>query len=124
MTYRRIILLFLLLFSSCDLENRYPDSGEFCTPMRENPECVKMDFRNKILSINQEKLELTMINRVQYEKNTENQKLEIDVLSEHRIRIKTKKLPEQSIEKEETYLRIKGPRISIWSRFKKWKEKE
>jgi len=121
---RHIILLFLILLSSCDLENRYPDAGDFCTPMREIPECVKMDFRNKILSLNQEKFELTMINRVQYEKITETKKLEIDVLSEHRIRIRTQKLPEQIIEKEETYLRIKAPRISIWTKFKNWREKK
>ncbi|MBP9889797.1 MAG: hypothetical protein KBF93_26100 [Leptospiraceae bacterium] len=124
MAYRTLLLFPFLLFSFCDLENRYPDAGEFCTPMREIPECLKMDFRNKILSLDQEKLELTMINRVQYEKQTETKKLEIDVLSEHRIRIKTKKLPDQTIEKEETYLRIKGPKISIWTKFKNWKAKK
>ena len=49
---RKIFFLtafFLLSLTFCDLENRYPDAGEFCTPMKEVPECVQMDFRNKNL---------------------------------------------------------------------------
>ncbi len=65
-----------------------------------------------------------MISRVQYEKITETQKREIDVLSEHRIRIQTKKLPEMSLEKKEIYLRKKGPRISLWTKIKNWQAKK
>ncbi|MBP7282534.1 MAG: hypothetical protein KBA66_13215 [Leptospiraceae bacterium] len=124
MAYRTLLLFPFLLFSFCDLENRYPDAGEFCTPMRDIPECVKMDFRNRTLNLNQENFDLTMISRVQYEKITETQKLEIDVLSEHRIRIQTKKLPEMSLEKKEIYLRKKGPRISLWTKIKNWQAKK
>ena len=125
------IALFVLSLQFCDLENRYPDAGEFCTPMREVPECVQMDFRNKnlILSGNKEaeskKLNVRMINRVEYEYEMENSKLQIDVMSEHRIRIRTLKLPESSLQKEETYIRMKGPKVSLWTRIKKaWAKKE
>lgn len=122
--------IFLPILFFCDLENRYPDAGEFCTPMREVPECVQMDFRNKILSakgskfLDQEKIELKMINRVEYEYERENTKLQVDVLSEHRIRIRTIKLPESSLQKEETYIRVKGPKISLWTRIKNWQAKK
>ena len=132
-TRRKYFLSVYILFalSFCDLENRYPDAGEFCTPMREVPECVQMDFRNKnlILSGNKEaeskKLNVRMINRVEYEYEIENSKLQIDVMSEHRIRIRTLKLPEPSIQKEEIYIRMKGPKISLWTRIKKaWNKKD
>ncbi len=123
------IFLPLLLF--CDLENRYPDAGEFCTPMKEIPECVQMDFRNKNLilsgsaSLDQKRIFLKMINRVEYEYELDNSKLQIDVLSEHRIRIRTLKLPESALQKEETYLRIKGPKISLWTRIRNlWDKKD
>ena len=115
---RKIFFLtafFLLSLTFCDLENRYPDAGEFCTPMKEVPECVQMDFRNKNLilsgsaSSHQNKIFLRMINRVEYEHEFENSKMQIDVLSEYRIRIRTLKLPESTLEKEETYIRMKGP---------------
>lgn len=124
MNYRTILLFLVLLLSFCDLENRYPDAGEFCTPMREIPECVKIDFRNKILTLNGGNLDLIMINRVQYEKVLETQKLELGVLSEHRIRIQTRKFPEMSLEKEETYIRKKEKRISLWTKIKNWREKK
>ena len=120
--YSVVILFSLNIF--CDLENRYPDAGEFCTPMKEIPECVKMDFRNKTVTLNEKKIELNMLNRVQYEKMFDTQKLQIDVLSEHRLRIRTLKLPESSLEKEEIYIRIKGPKISMWTRIKNWREKK
>ena len=116
-------ILLSLLF--CDLENRYPDAGEFCTPMKEIPECVQMDFRNKNVILNgsassvQNKISLKMINRVEYEYEFEKAKLQIDVLSEYRIRIRTLKLPESTLEKEEIYIRLKGPRVSLWTRIKK-----
>ena len=125
---RKIFFLtafFLLSLTFCDLENRYPDAGEFCTPMKEVPECVQMDFRNKNLilsgsaSSHQNKIFLRMINRVEYEHEFENSKMQIDVLSEYRIRIRTLKLPESTLEKEETYIRMKGPKISLWTRNKK-----
>ena len=122
---------FLLSLTFCDLENRYPDAGEFCTPMKEVPECVQMDFRNKNLilsgsaSSHQNKIFLRMINRVEYEHEFENSKMQIDVLSEYRIRIRTLKLPESTLEKEETYIRMKGPKISLWTRIKKaWNKKD
>lgn len=125
------ILIIIPNFSFCDLENRYPDAGEFCTPMREVPECVQMDFRNKILILSgskegeSKKLNVKMINRVEYEYEMENSKMQIDVMSEHRIRIRTRKLPESSIQKEETYIRMKGPKISLWTRIKKaWNKKD
>jgi hypothetical protein len=99
--------------------------------MKEIPECVQMDFRKKNLILNesvspdQKKLSLKMINRVEYEYEMENSKLQIDVLSEHRIRIRTLKLPESSLQKEETYIRIKGPKISLWTRIKNaWNKKD
>ena len=121
MSYRIFILLTIALFSFCDLENRYPDAGEFCTPMREIPECVQMDFRNKILFYKdkpENKIFFQMINRVEYEYNFETMKLELVVLGEHRIRIRIIKFPENSITKEETYIRMKGPRVSLWTRIK------
>ncbi|MBK6605726.1 MAG: hypothetical protein IPQ05_24635 [Leptospiraceae bacterium] len=131
---RKIFFLtafFLLSLTFCDLENRYPDAGEFCTPMKEVPECVQMDFRNKNLilsgsaSSHQNKIFLRMINRVEYEHEFENSKMQIDVLSEYRIRIRTLKLPESTLEKEETYIRMKGPKISLWTRIKKaWNKKD
>ncbi|HRG73254.1 MAG TPA: hypothetical protein PLX69_01715, partial [Leptospiraceae bacterium] len=131
---RKIFFLtafFLLSLTFCDLENRYPDAGEFCTPMKEIPECVQMDFRNKNLIINgsaspdQKKISLKMINRVEYEYELENSKLQIDVLSEYRIRIRTLKLPESILEKEEIYIRLKGPKVSLWTRIKKaWTKKD
>ena len=131
---RKIFFLtafFLLSLTFCDLENRYPDAGEFCTPMKEIPECVQMDFRNKNLilsgsaSSHQNKIFLRMINRVEYEHEFENSKMQIDVLSEYRIRIRTLKLPESTLEKEETYIRMKGPKISLWTRIKKaWNKKD
>ena len=131
---RKIFFLtafFLLSHTFCDLENRYPDAGEFCTPMKEVPECVQMDFRNKNLilsgsaSSHQNKIFLRMINRVEYEHEFENSKMQIDVLSEYRIRIRTLKLPESTLEKEETYIRMKGPKISLWTRIKKaWNKKD
>ncbi|MBK9501404.1 MAG: hypothetical protein KBF99_01635 [Leptospiraceae bacterium] len=124
-------ILTILSLPFCDLENRYPDAGEFCTPMKEVPECVQMDFRNKNLILNgstsshQNKIFLRMINRVEYEYEFENSKLQIDVLSEYRIRIRTLKLPESILEKEETYIRLKGPKISLWTRIKKaWAKKD
>lgn len=124
-------LLIFLNFHFCDLENRYPDSGEFCTPMRAIPECVRMDFRNKNLIFagstmtDEKKIFLKMINRVEYEYEFSNSKLQIDVLSEHRIRIRTLKIPESILEKEEIYIRIKGPKISLWTRIKKaWDNKD
>ncbi len=127
-----ILLPFILLsLQFCDLENRYPDAGEFCTPMKEIPECVQMDFRNKNLILNesaspdQKKLFLKMINRVEYEYEMEDSKLQVDVLSEHRIRIRTVQLPLLTLQKEETYIRMKGPKISLWTRIKKaWDKKE
>lgn len=131
---RKIFFLtafFLLSLTFCDLENRYPDAGEFCTPMKEVPECVQMDFRNKNLilsgsaSSHQNKIFLRMINRVEYEHEFENSKMQIDVLSEYRIRIRTLKLPESTLEKEETYIRMKGLKISLWTRIKKaWNKKD
>ena len=131
---RKIFFLtafFLLSLTFCDLENRYPDASEFCTPMKEVPECVQMDFRNKNLilsgsaSSHQNKIFLRMINRVEYEHEFENSKMQIDVLSEYRIRIRTLKLPESTLEKEETYIRMKGPKISLWTRIKKaWNKKD
>ena len=149
MSYRIFILLTIALFSFCDLENRYPDAGEFCTPMREIPECVQMDFRNKILfykdkpenkifkrfkfiegeeslysatnvnlAVFDDEIFFQMINRVEYEYNFETMKLELVVLGEHRIRIRIIKFPENSITKEETYIRMKGPRVSLWTRIK------
>ena len=51
--------------------------------------------------------------------------MQIDVLSEYRIRIRTLKLPESTLEKEETYIRMKGPKISLWTRIKKaWNKKD
>lgn len=128
MSYRILILLTIVLFSFCDLENRYPDAGEFCTPMREIPECVQMDFRNKILFYKdkpENKIFFQMINRVEYEYNFETMKLELAVLGEHRIRIRIIKFPENSITKEETYIRMKGPRVSLWTRIKSaWNKKD
>lgn len=125
------IAFIILRLQFCDLENRYPDAGEFCSPMREVPECVQMDFRNKNLILigsketDLKKLNVKMINRVEYEYEMENSKLQIDVMSEHRIRIRTLKLPESSLQKEETYIRMKGPKVSLWTRIKKaWAKKD
>lgn len=115
----RLLSIFFIL--NCDLENRYPDAGEFCTPMREVPECVQMDFRNKTLQFSnpEKKIGLHMTTRVEYDFTEDKSKLQLDVLSEHRIRIRNINLLDSSIQSEEIYIRKKGPRVSLWARIKK-----
>lgn len=118
------IFLFILF---CDLENRYPDAGEFCTPMKETPDCVKMDFRKKELELQNPNriLKLNMITRVEYDFLEDTKKLSLDVLSEHRIRIRYINILDSSIQSEEIYIRKKGARISLWARIKKaWNNKD
>lgn len=106
-----VILVFLVLVN-CDLQNRYPDKGEFCIPMQEISECIEVDFREKKLVLNKKDILLNQITRVQYEFNLDANSFMLEVLSEHRVQIRKE-------QDKKIYIRKKGPKVSLWSRIKK-----
>lgn len=102
------LVLVCIIFQFCDLQNRYPDKGEFCVPMVREEECLKVDFRMKTLEYQKKEFVLKMNTRVDYIFN------EIDtlqILGEHRVQII------QGSEKK-IFIRKKGEKISIWRRIK------
>ncbi len=108
----KFVFLVFLVLVNCDLQNRYPDKGEFCVPMQEVSECIEVDFREKKLVLDKKELLLGQISRVQYEFNLDANSFMLEVLSEHRVQIRK----DQDIK---IYIRKKGPRVSLWSRIKK-----
>jgi hypothetical protein len=108
----KYILIFYFIFFSCDLQNRYPEKGDFCVPMQEIPECIEIDFRANQLILEKKEIQLNQISRVQYEFKINEILLYLEVLSEHRVQIRNE-------ENKKIYRRKKGPKISIWSRIKK-----
>ena len=111
----KLFLIFILLIH-CDLENRYPDAGSFCVPMKETPRCIDIDFREKKINIDSKDLILDMNNRVQYKFLLNNQIYDLEVHSEHRVLIKSDKESEWV----DTYIRKKGKKVSLGKRIKDW----
>lgn len=116
------ILLLLLFLSFCDLQNRFPDEGEFCVPMSTESKCLEVDFRNKKLVFEKEEIPLELITRVQYKFIFQNEFYELQVLSEHRVQIL--KLESNQSKLVNIFIRKKGPKKSISKRIKEWWNRE
>jgi hypothetical protein len=110
------LLLILLFLGNCDLENRYPDEGNFCVPMKEIPRCIDINFREKKVRIDSKDLVMDMTNRVQYTFLLNNQFFDLEVHSEHRVVIKSNINSEWA----DTYIRKKGKKVSLGKRIKDW----
>lgn len=92
----------------CDMQNRYPDKGEFCVPMVRVEDCLKADFRNKTLEYKNTQYTLKMNTRVEY---VFNESESLQILGEHRVQIL--KGSDKKI-----FIRKKGEKVSIIKRIK------
>lgn len=96
-------IFFIIFLVHCGLHDRYPEKGSFCEIEMNPAPCLFINFREKILDLGDEKILLSMINRVHYTFQYNGKFFELGMLSENRIFIKE----EKDGSKERIFLRRK-----------------
>ena len=78
----------LLFIVSCGLIPVPPQKGEFCNPLSEIFECIKVDFNQKMIFVQDSIYPLKAKNIIEYSfLNDKKEKIYLNVLHKHRVEL-------------------------------------